>query len=137
MKNNQSGKTMTSFVVAFAVVVLSVMQPAMASTPDTLKKVADVQYAGVSKKLMHFVVRYANEDEKPFILCVTGQEGELLFQQKFSQKNFTKTIAIDKSGQTAGEVSFIIKAGKQEYKETFSFKTEAPQVYEEVFISRL
>lgn len=139
MKNSLSGKKKTWLWVAcvFSVSLLLDTQQVHAQKPDSTSKAAQVQYTGVSNNRMHFAVSYPNSEGKPFVIYITDDDGQVLYEQKFVSTDFRKIFAIDQQDYVSGRISFVVKAGRRRYTETFNFTAEKKHVVSEVLITKL
>ncbi len=96
---------------------------------------ATITYAGVSNSLMTFNVSYSNPDAEVFAIELTDDQGRILYQKKFDEKNFNKNILLKNMGEKV-RVNFTVRAGKNSTKERFDIEPRV-KVIEEFVVTKL
>jgi hypothetical protein len=105
------------------------------SIVDSLNSTAEVMYAGLQDGMLAFKVNYKNITGEKFTLKVKDSNGDIIYIQDFTDKNFNKTFLLARDIDTE-HFTFII--GKRGNETTQSFKVGfTTQVYENVVVSRL
>src|SRR5262245_783877 len=106
----------TTAVVVLMATFLSVSSRSVASGfiqgPD--QKNYSVKYVGESDNGLVFNLKYSNPDAGKVQLTLKAQDGTVLFQNAFSEKELDKNIVLAKDSD-ADHVSFIIKTNKGEF----------------------
>ena len=102
--------------------------------PDSTAPV-QIKYEGSNENLLTFSVSYLNPEGKSFTLEIRNEQSEVLFRHAYTSKNFSKKIYLLKSHEQA-LVSFGIRTGKNEIKESFSIRPET-KVIEDLIVKRL
>lgn len=132
--NTVNFKVCTSaLLVSF--LLLTGVNPANASGKDYKPLDAKITYVGSQSNLLTFNIDYNNVEETPFVLELTDDNGQILFQKKFTDKTFNKNIFVKNMGETA-KINFSIIAGKKVINQKFNITTEAKLV-EDVVVTKL
>lgn len=132
--NTANIKVYTSaFLVSF--LLLTGFNPANASGKDYKLLDAKISYVGSQSNLLTFNIDYNNVEETPFVLELTDDNGQILFQKKFTDKSFNKNIVIKNIGETV-KVNFSIIAAKKVMNQLFNITTETKLV-EDVVVTKL
>lgn len=82
------------------------------------KKQVSVHYAGTTDNSVVFRVALENPAAQQFTLTIKDWEGYVLYQGKFNDAHFAKTIHLLKS-TTEMTPTFIIHAGDQKFETSF------------------
>lgn len=92
-----------------------------------------VQYTGVKDNSYAFAVQFDNTEAQKFTLIVKNDEGEVVYQEQFSDLHFAKTILLPKD---LGEIhpTFIIRSGNQQVEHSFTANTK---VVENIVVTKL
>ena len=105
------------------------------SIVDSLSSTAEVAYAGLQDGMLAFKVNYKNLTGEKFTLKVKDSNGDIIYIQDFTDKNFNKTFLLSRDIDTE-HFTFII--GKKGDEATQSFKVNfSTKVLENVVVSRL
>lgn len=132
--NTANIKVYTSaLLVSF--LLLTGFNQANASGKDYKPLDAKITYVGSQSDLLTFNIDYKNVEETPFVLELTDDAGQVLFQKKFTDKTFNKNIFLKNLGDMT-KVSFSIIAGKKVINQTFNIATETKMV-EDVVVTKL
>ena len=115
--------------------LLTGFNPANASGKDYKPLDAKITYVGSQSNLLTFNIDYNNVEETPFVLELTDDNGQILFQKKFTDKSFNKNILLKNIGEMV-TVNFSIIAGKKVINQLFTIATEAKLV-EDVVVTKL
>jgi len=105
------------------------------SIVDSLSSSAEVFYAGLQDGMLAFKVNYKNLSGEKFTLKVKDSDGDIIYIQDFTDKNFNKTFLLARDIDTE-HFTFII--GKKGNETAQSFKVGfTTKVLENVVVSRL
>jgi hypothetical protein len=105
------------------------------SIVDSLNSTAEVLYAGYQDGMLAFKVNYKNITGEKFTLKVKDSNGDIIYIQDFTDKNFNKTFLLTRDIDTE-HFTFII--GKKGNETTQTFKVGfTTKVLENVVVSRL
>jgi len=105
------------------------------SIVDSLNSTAEVMYAGLQDGMLAFKVNYKNITGEKFTLRVKDSNGDIIYIQDFTDKNFNKTFLFARDIETEN-FTFII--GKKGNEKTQAFKVGiTTKVLENVVVSRL
>ncbi len=125
-----------------ACVVLSIPATSKANTNNNsvdsvsvAEKQANIQYLGTYDNSVWFDVKYANPRAEKFELIIKNEDNDILFQGKFSDKNFSKKIKIVKE-QDELKPTFILRTQGKELEQSFVVNTTT-RVVEDVVVTRL
>lgn len=122
-------------------VVLSLPATSKANTNNGIdsvnlvEKQANVQYLGMYDNSVWFNVKYANPRAEKFELIIKNENNEILFQGKFSDKDFSKKIKILKE-QDELKPTFILRTQNGEVEQSFVVNTTS-RVVEDVVVTKL
>lgn len=123
------------FLVATSTNQVQAANQTSTSIVDSLNSTADVSYAGLQEGMLAFRVNYKNLTGEKFTLKVKDSNGDIIYIQDFTDKNFNKTFLLTRDIDTE-HVTFII--GKRGNESTQSFKVGfSTKVLENVVVSRL
>jgi len=86
-----------------------------------------VKYVGESANGLVFNLKYQNPDAVKFEVVLKNQDGSVLFQKAFSEKELDRNIVLGKDVDTEN-VSFIVKTSKGNLIQNFKIKTKTVQV---------
>ena len=86
-----------------------------------------VKYVGESANGLVFNLKYQNPDAAKFEVVLKNQDGSVLFQKAFSEKELDRNIVLGKDVDTEN-VSFIVKTSKGNLIQNFKIKTKTVQV---------
>jgi len=78
-----------------------------------------VKYTGSTEEAVMFNVQFENSSAQKFWLIIKNNEGEVLFQEQFSDKHFNKNIQFLRDTDELNP-TFIIRSGKDEVKHSFA-----------------
>ena len=92
-----------------------------------------VTYLGSGDEQMSFNMKYENAAGAKFLLTVRDSEGEILFDQVFTDKKFNKTFKVPSE---MGKLSFVLRDMKTKQQQTIEINTERRFV-EEVSVTRV
>jgi len=95
---------------------------------------ASFTYLGNHEDALRFGVQYTNESGAPFRIEISNETGEVVYRGNFREKQFSKTFELPKSLDFS-KLSFVIRAGKEKFGETFSINVFTKTV-EDVVVSR-
>jgi hypothetical protein len=92
-----------------------------------------VTYLGSGDEQMAFNMKYENAAGAKFLLTVADSEGEILFDQVFTDKKFNKTFKVPAE---IGRLSFVIRDLRTKQLKKIEINTERRFV-EEVSVTRV
>ena len=92
-----------------------------------------VQYTGSNEDGVMFNVKFDNTTAQKFWLIIKNNDGDVLFQEQFSDVHFNKNIQFLRDGDELN-ATFIIRSGKQEVKHTFAVNRK---LVENVVVTKL
>lgn len=120
MKKHANTTLKSTVIVLLSTFLVGVSTNAKASlSSDTLNKPqVAITFAGENEKILAFNIHYDNREGKPFLLELTADGHELLYQEKFNDKNFNKNLYLQNEREDC-KLSFIIRDKKEVYKQTF------------------
>jgi hypothetical protein len=122
-------------------VVLSLPATSKANTNNgvdsvnLVEKQANVQYLGIYDNSVWFNVKYANPRAEKFELIIKNENNDILFQGKFSDKDFSKKIKILKE-QDELKPTFVLRTQNGEVEQSFVVNTTS-RVVEDVVVTKL
>lgn len=94
-----------------------------------------VSFLGSTENGLVFNVKYDNVEGTNFVVAVTDESGEVLYQDYFSDKKFDKKFLLPKDVD-AKKISFSIKSDKgANLNQTFAISTST-KIVEDVVVSR-
>ena len=91
-------------------------------------------YVGTEENKIVFNVKFENPAESKFDLVITNENGDVVYKQSYSEKNFDKKIVLLKEGDA--HLTFAIKSKDVNYKESFDISTTT-KVVEDVVVTKL
>jgi len=134
--NNIARKFFAGNILA-AVLFLSVQANA-ATTHINNNKEGDnkvqVKYTGSSDDALIFTVKYDNPSGNKFDISFVDENGEVIYQDTFRDKNFVKRFSVPKSEYK--KLAIIVKGQNDTAEQKFDIKIESRQV-ENVTIAKL
>ncbi len=86
-----------------------------------------VKYVGESQNGLVFNFKYQNPDAGKVQLILKSQDGTILFQNAFSEKELDQNIVLTRDTDM-DHVTFIIKANKNQIVQNFTIKTKTVQI---------
>ena len=92
-----------------------------------------VQYTGSNDDGVLFNVKFENTGAQKFWLIIKNDDGDVLFQEQFSDVHFNKNVQFLRNGEELNP-TFIIRSGKQEVKHTFAVNRK---LVENVVVTKL
>lgn len=99
------------------------------NTTTTEKERSDVgvKYIGESTDNgVVFDVNYSNPTGERFVLVISNNQGDVLYNQSFKGADFRKTVMIKKDSDATGAVKFTVRSSNSEvFSKSFSIDTEA------------
>lgn len=94
------------------------------SSKSPVEKANVIEYAGQFENGRVFNLKYQNTDAKKVRLVLKNQDGDVLFQDTFTEKEINKKIVLG-NDSNASSLSFIVKTSKGEYVQRFSIQDNA------------
>ena len=130
------GKTIASAAV---VALLFVSNP-LTSVAGTVKgkgnekagvvnEQADVQYAGANEGAYLFRVEFNNPSAQRFTLIIKNEQGDVVYNEKFSDVNFDKTFHLPYDGSDI-QPTFIIRTSNGDIKRSFYVSRRVVENYQ-------
>jgi hypothetical protein len=104
-----------------ALLIISAGNASAQATPDTAKAAASVSYLGYQNDLSSFLLKYEPGNGLAFTVTVKDAEGQVLFNQHFTERKFSK---IFKAPLEAGPITFIISNPADKTDKKFQASTE-------------
>ncbi|RFM29948.1 hypothetical protein [Deminuibacter soli] len=101
----------------------------------TSVKKAEIQYLGTYDNSVWFNINFANPNANKFEIIIKNDENEVLYQGKFSDKNFSKKVKILKE-QDEMKPTFILRSQDNETEQRFVINS-ATRLIEEVVVTKL
>ncbi len=95
------------------------------------KEASIVQYEGTTDRGIIFNVKYENATASPFILIIKNENGEVIYQQQYTDKSFDKKVLLTKESGDA-HLTFVIKSASGSLKQSFDITTSTKTVEEVV-----
>src|SRR4051794_26276783 len=115
-------KAMLVAALASAVSFSAMAAPATSKNGKSDKSAQNyIQYVGTTDENIVFNVKYDNADAAKFDLIIKNENGDIVYQQTFNDKNFDKKVMLVKEPGDA-RLTFIIK-GADTYKQSFDIST--------------
>ncbi|HWB27034.1 MAG TPA: hypothetical protein VG738_16240 [Chitinophagaceae bacterium] len=110
------------------------------ATPRTIEIIspatqATVQFAGAADNALYFNVKVANANGDKFTITVTDKEGDVLYTNEFSEKNFDKKFKLLKSDDISA-YNFRITSSNKSLDQTFSVSATT-KVVDDVTVTKL
>ncbi len=121
--------------LATAFILTTGFTPAVASENSANTDKAKITFVGSEKNILTFNIDFKNEEELPFVLALTDEMGQVLYQKKFTGKTFNKNILL-KSMDESSMVNFTIKTPNKTITQKFDIGTETKWI-EEVVVTKL
>ena len=132
-------KTMYSF---FAAALLLIAVPFTGKANNNLtetttisEKQVSVQYAGTNSNSVVFRVAFENSTAQPFTLIIKNEDGDILFQGKYTDAHFAKAIHLINDGNDITP-TFIVRTEDQKFERSFKVSINNEE-REQVIVSRL
>jgi hypothetical protein len=100
---------------------------AQKTTDSSTAPVAAVSYLGYNNDQLSFLMKYETENGEKFNVTITDADGNVLFNENFTDKKFSK---IFKSPLETGSLTFIISNPKNKDEKKFRVSTERRMVEE-------
>jgi hypothetical protein len=96
---------------------------------------ATVQFAGSADNALYFNVKVANTYGDKFTVTVTDNDGDVLYSQSFSDKNFDKRFKLLKSDDIS-RYNFKITSNNKDIEQSFSVSATTKTV-DDVTVTKL
>jgi len=96
---------------------------------------ATVQFAGSADNALYFNVKVANTNADKFTVTVTDNDGDVLYTQSFTDKNFEKKFKLLKSDDIS-RYNFKITSNNKDIEQSFSVSATTKTV-EDVTVTKL
>jgi hypothetical protein len=113
-------------IVALFIVATATNAKAGETKPES--NLSAVEFAGTVNDNVAFNIKYANETGADFYLVVKNESGEIIYAHTFSNKNFSKKFVIKEVPEEGGNVTFIIRNGGADLKQTFNISNTTTSV---------
>ncbi|MBS1563156.1 MAG: hypothetical protein JST39_02155 [Bacteroidetes bacterium] len=120
-------------VASFAGASAQARQASFTTVAEPATSQPVVTYLGSGEEQMSFNLRYENLSGTKFLLTVLDDSGEVLFDQVFTDKKFSKTFKVPSD---LGKLSFVIRDLRTKEQKKVLVSTERRFV-EEVSVTRL
>lgn len=96
---------------------------------------AEISFAGNEDDVLLFDVKIENENSDKFTVTIKDENGEVIFEQNYNDKNFNKRFKM-LNGSAYGNLYFSITSWNKELEGTFAVSTSHKTV-DEVNITKL
>jgi hypothetical protein len=96
---------------------------------DPTSKKAEIKFVGSSSDNLFFNVKYTNETGSTFKVFVLDENGETLFQERYTDKVFDKKFMFP-GNPDISKLTFLVQTEKGSYKEIFDVKVTTKMVAE-------
>lgn len=96
---------------------------------DPTSKKAEIKYVGSAADNLFFNVKYNNESGSSFKVFVLDENGETLFQERYTDKVFDKKFMFP-GNPDISKLTFLVQTDKGSYKEIFDVKVTTRMVAE-------
>lgn len=142
MQTNAISKSARNVFIAGLLLLATLMS--MDSDGQTIAKVninskdsaasenVQVQYLGSMEDGVLFNVKYNNQNATPFTLVVSDASGEVLYEQTYSDKQFSKKFLLSRAYD---KMSFSIRNNKEKLNQTFAINIST-RLVEDVYVRR-
>lgn len=142
MKKQSFRVLFNNFVVAAGIAVLAIVAAPVTSKANNSvdsvgvsSKKANIQYLGTYDNSVWFNIQYANPNAEKFEIIIKNEDNDVLYQGKFSDKNFSKKIKLIKD-QDELKPTFIIRSKENQTEQAFAINTST-RVVEEIVVTKL
>lgn len=120
----------SSFVASAQVTQVSAKtETAAANVPD-----AQIDHLGISNGMLIFQVKVNNVDGKKFRVIVKDDDGTILFQDSYNDRNFAKKFVIPRPD--SDRLVFIVKSSEGDKSESFEINSST-RIVEDVVVKRI
>ena len=116
-------------LVAIIFLITANATPVSRNETDPTSKNAEVKFVGTTAENLFFNVKFNNETGKSFRVIVLDENGEPLFQEKYSDKLFDKRFMLQ-SDQDLSKLTFMIQTNNGSFKEIFDVKFSTKTIAE-------
>lgn len=131
---NRVGKvSVIMLMVSLLVSGLPMMSRASEGDTSSVKPV--IQYLGSQNDKLLFEVRLSNEKGEKFDVLVKETNGEVLFVQRYNEKNYNQKFQLPQP-EGSNKITFIVRTQQKEYTESFQLASET-KVINDVVVTRL
>lgn len=96
---------------------------------DPTSKKAEIKFVGSAAENLFFTVKYNNESGSSFKVFVLDENGETLFQERYTDKNFDKKFMFP-GNPDISKLTFLVKTETGNFKEIFDVKVTTRMVAE-------
>ena len=107
---------------------------AMVNKQDPTDKV-QISYIGLTNDLMTFNVNFNNIRGENFVLELTGDHGEVLYQKTYNDTTFNKNICLKSAGEKC-RVNFTVSACKHTFTQRFEIESQT-RLVNEMIVSKI
>lgn len=107
---------------------VALREPVAASSPAVVTHIGNIDNSVLLK------VQYDNLSGEKFALTIKDQHGEVLYQEVYSDKKFSKKFQLPK--ENAEKLHFIIKGVKSNQTQTFEVNTNT-RLVEEMVVKKI
>lgn len=128
---------MVTGIAAFVLVAAPTVSKANNSVDSAgvSAKKANIQYLGTYDNSVWFNINYANPNAEKFEVIIKNEDNDILFQGKFSDKNFSKKVKILREQDELKPV-FILRSQADQTEQRFVINTST-RLVEEVVVTKL
>lgn len=120
----------SSFVAGAQVTQVSAKtETVAANVPD-----AQIDHLGISNGMLIFQVKVNNVDGKKFRVIVKDDDGTILFQDSYNDRNFAKKFVIPRPD--SDRLVFIVKSSEGDKSESFEINSST-RIVEDVVVKRI
>ena len=89
---------------------------------DPIVKEATVKHISTTNEKIIFQLSLENETGERFGVSIKDEQGNIIFQNIYSEKKFDKKFILDKS-ETIGKLTFIVRSLKDNQTQAFEVNT--------------
>jgi len=132
-----SNKVLAAVLLSGAVLLMSPAQSK--ATPRNIEVISEaskatVQYTGSVDNALYFNVKVNNANSDKFTVTVTDNDGDVLYTQSFSDKNFDKKFKLLKSDDIS-RYNFKITSNNKELEQSFTVNAST-KIVDDVVVTK-
>jgi len=118
MKKNSTTKYTTTFLVAFILIIMFLVNTPFAgnaNNSDSVKKLNEnattVKLAASDNSILAYNIKVNNASGEKFTLVIHNQEGEIVFIKSYTDKSYNKQIRLERKDNNSRYFFSIWKTG--------------------------
>jgi|GEM_PF-796352 len=113
--------------------------PALAQPQDKIRTAPPavaINYIGMINNQPVFQIEFENKNDEVLNLSIRDEQGNVLFNERFRDKKFSKKFQFDKTGIDNMKLTFTLAGEKEKQSQSFEINTNV-RVIQDVVVTRL